>query len=366
VLIDSIERIQRDLRAGRFANEAAVSQGVLLPLLHELGWPVFDTRVVAPEYALEGTAGRLRAMRPLRTSLAFVEVKRVGQSEGGGRQLFEYAFIRGVPLALLTDGQEWSFYLPAEQGHLDERRVYKLDLLERSPAESGERLGRYLAHERVLDGTALAAARADHRDVARKRQIDLTLPRAWSALLDEQDSVLLELLAEKVEDICGYRPDPDACSRFLSSSASGSGRLGAPGSRTVLPDRPPPASPPSDPPASRRLQGTTPGFTLGGQRHAAHSAREVLQCVLVAFAKHDPTFLERFVARKHGRTRRYVSRDREELYLNRPDLAADHAVEFVPGWWLGTNYSKRSIAEIIELACEVAGVPASQLQISLG
>jgi hypothetical protein len=88
--------------------------------------------------------------------------------------------------------------------------------------------------------------------------------------------------------------------------------------------------------------------------------------VLSAFAQQDPTFLERFAARKHGRKRRYVARFRTELYPDRPDLAADHAVEFAPGWWLGTNYSKRSIAEIIELACEVAGVPPSELQVSLG
>jgi predicted type IV restriction endonuclease len=78
VLIDSIERIQRDLRAGRFANEAAVSQGVLLPLLHELGWPVFDTRVVAPEYALEGRRVDYALCDRSERPIAFVEAKRVG------------------------------------------------------------------------------------------------------------------------------------------------------------------------------------------------------------------------------------------------------------------------------------------------
>ena len=32
-----------------------------------------------------------------------------------------------------------------------------------------------------------------------------------------------------------------------------------------------------------------------------------------------------------------------------------HPVEVVPGWWLGTNYSRRNIQEIIGLALEVAG-----------
>lgn len=366
MLADRIGQIQRELRAGRFANEAAVSQGVVLPMLYELGWPVFDTRVVAPEYALEGRRVDYALCDRSERPLAFLEVKRVGQSEGGDRQLFEYAFMRGVPLALLTDGQEWSFYLPGEQGHLEERRVYKLDLLERTPSESAERLSRYLAHDRILDGSALAAARADHQDVARQRQIGTTMPRAWEALLAEQDSILLELLAEKVEDLCGYRPDLDSCSRFLSAVKTGASTRPAP-----VPAPPQRDARHAEPaattlPAIVAVAGGAPGFTLAGQRRHVSSAREVLQGILAGFAQQDSTFLDRFVARKHGRKRRYVARVRTELYPDRPDLAADHAVEFAPGWWLGTNYSKRSIAEIIELACEVAGVPVSELRASLG
>jgi hypothetical protein len=36
----------------------------------------------------------------------FIEVKQIGRSDGGERQLFEYAFHRGVPMTILTDGQE--------------------------------------------------------------------------------------------------------------------------------------------------------------------------------------------------------------------------------------------------------------------
>jgi len=56
-----------------------------------------------------------------------IEVKQVGQSKGADRQLFEYAFHKGVPMAILTDGQEWNFFLPTEQGDYSERQLYKLD-----------------------------------------------------------------------------------------------------------------------------------------------------------------------------------------------------------------------------------------------
>ena len=83
-----------------------------------------------------------------------------------------------------------SSYLPGEEGHYEERRVYKIDLLERNATECDDRLTRYLGHLRVMSGAALEAARTDYRDAARLRQIIATLPRAWAALLESQDSWL--------------------------------------------------------------------------------------------------------------------------------------------------------------------------------
>ena len=77
---EAIERIQHDLRNGRFTNEAAVSQGVVLPLLHELGWPVFNTQIVVPEYALEGRRFDFALCDTNTRPKAFLEVKRVGQN----------------------------------------------------------------------------------------------------------------------------------------------------------------------------------------------------------------------------------------------------------------------------------------------
>ena len=72
-------------------------------------------------------------------------------------------------------------------------------------------------------------------------------------------------------------------------------------------------------------------------------------------AEEDRSFLERFAARKHGKKRRYLAKDKRELYPGRPDLGEQHSVEVTPGWWLGTNYSRRNIQDIINLAIEVAG-----------
>jgi hypothetical protein len=146
-----------------------------------------------------------------------VEVKKAGFSEGADRQLFEYAFHTGVPMAVLTDGREWHFFLPGEQGDYTERRLYKLDILERDIGEIEKRLKRYLDYDKICSGSALEDARKDYRDIARDRIIKSTLPHAWAKLIEEEDDLLLELIADRAESLCGYKPDLDSVSEFLKS-----------------------------------------------------------------------------------------------------------------------------------------------------
>lgn len=347
-----IEKVRDRLRRGEYTSEAAVSQGILLPALHELGWPVFDTSVVVPEYSLEGRHVDYALCHPANRPSVFVEVKKVGLSDGAERQLFEYAFHLGVPMAILADGQEWSFYLPGEQGRYDERRVYKLDLLEREIEEAVKRLEKYLSYERVCSGEALKSARADYQNVARDREIETVLPKALSVLLEEPDSLLLELLAEKAEDLCGYKPDLDVCSRFLAHSLK-NGPVIRPTSVAPTKSTPNIATPQTASKAPRTRTVDSFSFVFEGNTYQAGSAREVMVKVFQLIANNDPGFLERFASRKHGKKRRYVAKDKMELYPGRPDLAEEHSVEVMPGWWMGTNYSRSNIQQILDLALEV-------------
>jgi hypothetical protein len=350
-----IEQVRGRLRRGEYTSEAAVSQGILLPALQELGWPVFDTSIVVPEFSLEGRRVDFALCHPASRPSVFVEVKKVGLTDGADKQLFEYAFHSGVPMAILTDGQEWSFYLPGEQGRYDERRVYKLDLLEREIEEAVNRLERYLRYERVCSGDALKFARSDYQNVARSREIEAVLPKAWNALLEDPHSLLLDLLADKTEDLCGYKPDLDVCSQFLAHCFKHGGPFGP--SPTHEPQRTslqiPKQRTSHRKPRKRKVENFS--FVFEGKTYQAESAREVMVKVFRLLAKSDKSFLERFASRKHGKKRRYIAQDKMELYPGRPDLSEDHSIEIVPGWWMGTNYSRNNIQQILDLALEVVG-----------
>jgi len=353
-ITNHIEKVRKGLREGKFTSEAAVSQGILLPALHELGWPVFDTSIVIPEFSVEGRRVDYALCHPENRPSVFIEVKKVGLSEGADRQLFEYAFHLGVPMAILTDGQEWSFYLPGEQGRYDERRVYKLDLLERDIPEAKNRLEKYLSYSNVCSGASLKAARSDYQNVARVRIIETNLPKAWEALLKDQDSLLLDLLAEKVEDLCGYKPDLDVCSQFLEKQGQNRQRIEKYKPKKLAPIRQSRTSTPVTE-SNRTRTVDNFNFLFKGKEFSARSAREVMTKLFQLLSKEDSSFLDRFASRKHGKKRRYLARAKLDLYPGRADLAAQHSVEVVPGWWLGTNYSRRNIQDIINLAIEVAG-----------
>jgi hypothetical protein len=250
-------------------------------------------------------------------------------------------------MAVFTDGQEWHFYLPAERGPYQERRVYKLDLLERDLDESERRLDRYLSYKRVCTDEALDFARKDHRNIARTRELKDALPNAWQKLIEEQDSSLIDLIADKVESMCGYKPEPDMVADFLTSQLRASAERPA---FSVSTGKEPKIQRPSP------IRGNM-GFVLQGREFKARNARDVFIKVMEQLSSQDQGFLGRFDARpKHGAKRRYVARTMEELYPGRPDLCPGNSHQLKSGWWVGTHYSKRSFKKILEMACEVAGL----------
>jgi hypothetical protein len=121
-------------------------------------------------------------------------VKQPGKAEDGVRQALEYAFHTGVPFIVLTDGKTWSFYLPAEQGSYEDRRVYKLDLFERPLGEAAETLRRYLARARIESGEALETARNEYR--SRRSQARAAIPEAWRELVEKGNEDLAGVYCE--------------------------------------------------------------------------------------------------------------------------------------------------------------------------
>jgi len=342
------------LRQGRFPNEQAISQGVVLRALQELGWDTWDTAVVWPEYKTGEGRADFALCHPPSKPAVLIEVKQPGKAEDAVRQALEYAFHTGVPFVVLSDGKTWSFYLPAEQGSYEDRRVYKLDLFERPPAEAAETLHRYLAHSRVESGEALETARKEYRSRNRRSQARAAIPEAWRELVEKGDELLVDLLAGAVESKAGVRPEDDDVAEFLA----GLGRpviVEAPRGNTsqpISPVFPRPTAPRTTGESSRSGR-----LVLRGKAHSYHNAKDAMLIVLRELAKADPSFLERCSQHPdaQGRKRRYIARTPEELYPDREDLR-DRRESLPGGWLVATNLNNVLKKTLIRLAAEVAGL----------
>jgi len=367
-LEDTVADIAQKLRQGAFPNEQSVSQGIVLRVLSDLHWDVFEPSVVWPEYA---TAGGGRAdfalCEPRSKPKALIEVKQPGKAEGGVRQSLECAFHAGVPFVVLTDGRTWRFYLPAEPGDYEDRRVFKLDLHEHSAEQSAAVLERYLHWRAVASGKALEDARSEHRSKARQALARQAIPDAWKRLVGQRDELLIELVGEAVESKAGVRPESADVLRFLVGL--GDQAFSQPPSRSPLPlDEPETATvraTTAQSQSSRRMERTSKSrrrgtVSVNGKEFSYNDAKQEFIIVLRELANSDPNFLSRCYERSEfrGRKRRYSSREREELFPGRPDLQRNHVESLPGGWWVGTNLNNGQKENLICAAIDIAGLGA--------
>jgi hypothetical protein len=110
------------LRQGRFPNEQAISQGIVLRVLQELGWAIYDATSVRPEFQTgEGRGDCCKRQR------------RLGRASASPRAV----------------SHPHSSFIPHPSAFPSDRRVYKLDLFECPPTEAAEILRWHLARARA-------------------------------------------------------------------------------------------------------------------------------------------------------------------------------------------------------------------------
>lgn len=349
-LAETITAVVSQLEKGLPPNEEGIKQSVVLRLLAALGWDVFDTRIVWPEFSVGQRRVDYALCAPPIKPAVFIEAKQPGRTDDADKQLFEYAFHEGVPLAILTDGQSWSFYLPGAQGSYEDRRVYRLDLLERTVQEAEEKFIRYLLFTRVASGAALDDTQADYRNRARGQQAKQMIPDAWKELVDAEDTLLVDMLIEATERRCGVKPLRNDVVEFLSGI-----RFGVLQTSTKR-LQPQPSSPTSLPsPNEAPTRGSW--YRIDGRTISVRSAKDVVLGILRDLEGLQPGFLERCSIHDDnlGRSRTYIARQPEQLYPDRPDLK-DLNEPIVPGWFLMTNFSNQVKRRIIVLASLVSGI----------
>jgi hypothetical protein len=198
-------------------DEIAIKQTIILRLLSELGWNIFDRDEVYPEFSLEDKRVDY-ALRHKNREKVFLEVKRPEENlEKHQEQLLNYSFKQGVNLAILTNGITWWFYLPLKEGNWSNRKFYTIDFKNQSETEIAERFITYLLKENVLTDESIRAAEETLKSKNREIEIENSLPLVWKTLLNKPTTEFIQLLADETEKQCGYRPTDKYVIKFLNN-----------------------------------------------------------------------------------------------------------------------------------------------------
>lgn len=210
------------------SSEQATREMAVNPMIGALGWDTMKPEEVAREFSVRG--GKVDyCLRGQMRNLVLIEVKRAGADLGEHQeQLLRYAFDEGVPLAVLTDGLVWWFYLPMVGGSWEQRRFSHTDVRALRPVDAASAIYRFLNRDGIVGGGALEDAQREFESQERDRLVREALQEAWRQVLSDPQSLLPDLLAEAVKEISGHAPDRDTITEFLRGISGSGGREGEP------------------------------------------------------------------------------------------------------------------------------------------
>ncbi len=338
-------------------GEAQVSQGPVRSILHALGWDTFDVDRVVPEHAV-GPRRVDYALKATSTTIdVFLEIKAPGKADDAADlQLFEYAFHQGVPFAVLTDGRVWNFYLPSGQGNYNDRRLFKLHIVERELAEACDRLTRYLCFDRVKKGVSRTEAIQEYNDRFQQNQAKELIPSVWQALLLEPDDLLCDALIEAVESTGGQRPpreDVIAFLRGLAPAIQTTKTLSSPSrSNLVTPIA-------ATMPARSAPNGNqSVGFRIAnGQWQSFSNGKQCYVAIIRHLFNSYPEFPLRFQSAKTRGKRAWIAKSKEALFPGRPDFQESEVTQIGGGWLVGTQMSAQvEMPKRVEAGCACVGL----------
>jgi predicted type IV restriction endonuclease len=210
----------RDLKSSKklhALDEASIKQAVVLKLLSLLGWDIFDVDEVSPDFSVESERVSY-ALAIGGRGKAFLEVKRQQDTlDDCHKRIVAFASREGVELAVHTDGMRWWFYLPSLKGTLNQKRCHVLDLFEKKPEDAAADLNAFLSRGEILTDGYLEAARLAYENQKRKIAAEF-LPEAWNKVLAGPNKILVEILSDATEKLCGCKAEPGMIEAFIRSN----------------------------------------------------------------------------------------------------------------------------------------------------
>ena len=233
----TLEDIRRNLQKGLYRFRDQVLLGVVVRILHELGWNVWSPQEVCPQYS------PTRRDEALRVDLALLAETEpcvlIGVEDFGATQsrldaaeqkLSKISRHTKTPLGLITDGQNWRMYVSQSRGTLAENRFETLDLLASPSQYAEEWLIAFLSKSSIRQGSAMELAKQHAKKSVVMRRC---LAMAQKMSQTSRHSTMTEILIQLVE-AQGYTLRRDEAVEFLRTKGESESpkRIKIPSKRT--------------------------------------------------------------------------------------------------------------------------------------
>lgn len=304
-LREVLKRIQDAQRIE--GNEFATRQALILPILHELGWDIWDTNQVAPEWGI-GIKKKYRVdyalKHPNSKRRVYIEVKPQGTSlEKEVSQMLRYAFEDGTRVCTLTNGIDWWFYLPFEEGSPEDRRFAELNIKKDSIEQLIDEFETYLSYKSLAESDKVEQHAKQALKARRNRDnLNKELPRIWQDMLDNPPFELIEFIENRVNKLIGLRPSNEQVSCFLSGQKSIPANLDQASTKI---DTVPKKKERKNTTKSLKKPDQPVSITLFGVRHLVKTWKDVWEVVASElYNKHTNEFTQ--VVSKSGRRKSHV------------------------------------------------------------
>ena len=355
-LEEVIQAIRIKLEKG-FPNEAAVSQGAVLPILQACGWNTHDTDEVPPQY---GTQDKERVDYALLIGdkpLIFIEVKhRLDNDRSldkGIEQVFKYAYDEGVPVAILTDGDAWFFYWPAATEQRAQRLAQAIQLTRTEPTEAATILRKYLQKSPDLSPTRL---RKTIEEAFHLNKLHALLEEIFQNPTDELVELIERIAKQRDIDVGKEQIRaflPQWLKKYKPSDSS-------PSSSAV------PSNTPSTPHASGAPPLSSPPTDLGyyyrGTFYPASGKKDIYVEIIGRLMQDFPDFADRFSRESVGDTRYYLFRKSEKDQLPEEmqkwyEQNSRQYREIEQGWLVLADLNDDNKRRKLRQAAEIVGLP---------
>jgi hypothetical protein len=205
---DALLDIRAKLDEKAYKNEEHVRLNLVLRILCELGWCIWNPKEVNAEFVVapgeDKTKVDLAIFLTSYTPVVFMEIKAVGQLSSKlaeiEKQLRDYNRNLTALFSIITDGQEWRFYFSQAGGEFS-HKCFKVVHLLRDEIEDIEKNFRsFLSKAEIASGNAHREAEGYLQLSQKQRVIEDCLPLARRLIQEPPYPSLPEVLVRLVKE----------------------------------------------------------------------------------------------------------------------------------------------------------------------